>query len=138
MAPDLREIEARVRDLAARIGATGYVLPTFGRSEDGARPHIEVDTPRMHYVVIERGEELTRQTTADVDELLWWVFENVTFSLATDYASRHRVFGRDFRRGLFAKQVELLAVLSPQWADRAAEDHRGVLVRHPFVDSAAS
>jgi hypothetical protein len=132
--PSLVEIEARVRELAARIGATGDKLPTFGRSEDGARPHVEVNTSGLHFVVVERGEELERFTTNDLDELLWRVFESITFSLASDYEGRHRVRGQDFRRVMFAKQVELLATLSPAWAAREARNHDQILERHPFED----
>src|SRR5688572_29569388 len=93
--PSLVEVEARVRELATSIGATGDELPTFGRSEDGARPHVEVNASGLHFVVVERGEELERVTTNDLDELLWRVFESITFSLACGYAGKHRVRGHD-------------------------------------------
>ena len=133
--PDLAEIERKVRELAALIGATGYLLPTFGRSEDGARPHIEADAAALHYVVVERGKELEHVTTCDIDELLWHVFQSVTFDLASDFAVKHRVEGRDFRRTLFSKQLELLAALSPEWARREALYQKGVLYRNPYDDT---
>jgi hypothetical protein len=39
----LREIKADVAALARRIGASDQDLPTYGVSEDGARPYIEVE-----------------------------------------------------------------------------------------------
>ena len=130
----LSEIEAEVNHLAAKIGATGYVLPTYGRTEDGARPHIESDARGYHYVVVERGQELRRDTTDDLEELLYHVFESVTFSLACNYEVRHRVAGQDSRRMMFARQIHLLSLLSPAWAEREARDHQRVLQQHPFND----
>ena len=130
----LAEIEADVHRLAGRIGASGYVLPTYGDTADGARPHIESDANGYHYVVVERGQELRRDTTDDLDELLYLVFETVSFGLACDYELAHRVPGQDFRRLLFARQSELLASLSPTWAERESRAHQLILHRYPFED----
>ncbi len=100
----------------------------------GHEPHIEVDTQGYHYVVVERGEELTRITTMDLDELLYHVFEAITFGLACDYEVTHRISGQDFRRLLFKYQIELLSTLSTQWAQRELADHRQILRQNPFDD----
>jgi hypothetical protein len=131
----LADVEQRVRALANRIGASEGDLPTFGRSEDGARPHIEIDSRGFHYVVIERGQEQRRVTTRDEDELLWLVFETITFSLAVCFELRNRAPRRDSRRIMFSKQVELLAQLSPTWAAREVDKHLSILSEHPFDDS---
>ena len=39
----LTAIQAEVERLASSIGASGYVLPTFGHSKDEDGAHIEVD-----------------------------------------------------------------------------------------------
>lgn len=39
----LKEIEIEISRLASIIDADERLLPTYGRSEDFARPHIEVD-----------------------------------------------------------------------------------------------
>jgi hypothetical protein len=130
----LPEIEAEVNRLAAKVSASGYVLPTYGRTQDGARPHIEVDSRGYHYVVVERGNELQRHTTHDLDELLYHVFESVTFSLASEYELANRVDGQDCRRLLFARQIELLSSLSPSWAVRESRNHERILQEHPFND----
>lgn len=130
----LPEIQAEVDRLAAMVGASGAILPTYGRTREGARPHIETDTRGYHYVVVERGEELRRDTTTDLDELLYQVFEGVTFTLACADATAHRVAGRDFRRRLFACQIELLGALSSSWAGRESREHQRILQQHPLVD----
>ncbi|MHA3774771.1 Imm63 family immunity protein [Verrucomicrobiota bacterium sgz303538] len=130
----LPEIEAEVNRLAQKIGASGCILPTFGQTQDGARPHVEVDSRGYHYVVIERGQELRRDITRNLDELLYQVFESITFNVACDYELAHRIPGQDSRRLLFARQVELLALLSPLWAEREKLDHERILQQHPFSD----
>jgi hypothetical protein len=131
----LAEIEQRVRALGHRIGASEGDLPTFGHSEDGARPHIEVDARGFHYVVIERGQEQLRVTTRDEDELLWLVFKNVTFSLASYFELRNRAPRTDPRRMMFSRQIGLLAQLSATWAAREVDNHLNILSKHPFDDS---
>jgi hypothetical protein len=132
----LTEIKTEVDRRAALIGAGGhYGLPTYGYSEDLARPHIEVDSRGYHFIVVERGQEVSRATTQDLDELLYQVFQTVTHTLASDYESRHRIKGQDSRGLLFQRQVEILSRLSARWAEREAEEHRRILAHHPFDDN---
>ena len=97
----LNEIKSEIHRLAAQIGAPDDLLPTYVYSVDGAHPHIEVDSRSYHYIVVERGQEISRVTTDDLDELLYHVFESVTFELACKCELKHRVAHQDFRRLLF-------------------------------------
>lgn len=131
---ELRAFLGQVDRLAERIDAPEALLPTYGVSEDGARPHIEYADGQYHYVVVERGNELTRHSSADIDEILFRVFEGVTFSMACDHEKRHRRRGEDSRRQLFETQLALLAELNPAWRDRTQARLDAVLRQHPFVD----
>ncbi len=132
----LAEIEAEMRRLLPVVEADEELLPTFGRSADVARPHVEVNARGYHWVVVERGQELERFTTRALDALLEKHFEGVTFEIASRYEQANRVPMRDSRRTLFAKQEELLARLSPAWAAREAARHAAILQMHPFDDQA--
>lgn len=132
MGLDLPRIQLEVNRRAALIGAPAALLPTYGRTEDGARPHLEVNEAGYHYVVVERGVELERMTTRDLDELLYAVFQSVTFSLACQFEVRHRIEGEDCRRQMFRCQEELLQKLDPWWARRRWQEHQDILKRHPF------
>ena len=129
----LDALRARIEALAQEVGAGPQMLPTYGRTEDFARPHIEVDD-RYHWVVVERGEELERRSTADLDQLLEWVFEAATFELACAHELQHRRAGPDSRRLMFRHQEALMARLDPAWGERLARRHADILGRHPFVD----
>lgn len=130
----LEAIKSEVESLAAKIGASGYVLPTYGRSEDFARPHIEIDSRGYHFVVVERGQELKRITTTDLDQLLRHVFDCVTFELACRYELAHRVEGQDCRRLIWQHQKELLQTLSTRWAALLAQQIEEILRKHPYND----
>src|SRR5262245_31255070 len=128
----LSEIKAEVDRRAALIGAAGHhALPTYGHTEDLARPHVEVDSRGYHFVVVERGHEQERFTTCDLDALLFRIFKGVTHDLAFAYELANRVETQDCRRLGFRLQVELLAVLSPSWAERKAQEHERILRENP-------
>ncbi|WP_245331770.1 hypothetical protein [Bradyrhizobium sp. NAS80.1] len=61
----LQEVESDVAALATRVGANRNELPTYGHSRDLGYPHVEIDASSYHYVVVERGQELDRQSTVD-------------------------------------------------------------------------
>lgn len=130
----LSEIESRVKNLTAVIDAPVETLPTFGHSEQSGRPHIEVDSNGYHYVIVERGQELERHTTPDIDELLYYTFRWITFGLAVKHELHHRIPGQDVRRVLFAYQQNLLTKLSPAWGERRKQEHEQILQKHPFRD----
>jgi hypothetical protein len=130
----LKEVEEDVKRLAQLIGATKDQLPTYGRTRDFAYPHIEVDASLYHYVVVERGQELERNSTSNYDELLYWIFSDATHNLACDYELRHRVEYQDCRRIAFPKQIELLNLISPEMGKRRAKEIEEILSMAPYDD----
>ena len=130
----LSEIEQEVIRHAETIGAPSSLFPTFGHTEDFARPHIEVDHRGYHWVVVERGMEQQRFTTQDLDDLLYRIFEAITFSLACNYELQNRDELKDCRRLIFKHQIDLLECLSNEWATKEEKDHARILQSHPFDD----
>ncbi len=132
----LADVEAAVRALYARLGAGEGAMPTFGHTVDGAHPHVEADERGLHLVTIERGQELDRFTTTDLDALLDRIGVGAAFGMACDWELHHRQPHRDVRRMIFARQVETLRRVSDAWADREAARHADILREHPFDDLA--
>ena len=95
----LPEIEARVNQLAQKIGAPRNILPTYGYPEQTARPHVEVSAAAYYYVVAERGQEMNRYAAFDLDELLYKIFVDATFDLAIKYELAHRIESQDSSTG---------------------------------------
>jgi hypothetical protein len=136
MASTLGEIKTLVDSLAEKINAPQNVLPTYGYSDDGALPHIEVgENGERYYVVVDHGQELKREVAIDTDDLLYKIFDSVTFSMACKFEGRHRIKGQDFRRLLFARQEELLGSINKGWRLRKKEYHNEILMTHPFDDN---
>lgn len=131
----LGDIKKTVEELASKINAPGNLLPDYGRTRDGAYPHIEADAAGfLHFVVIERGEELERKTTKDLNELLYWIFDSITFSMSVDFELKHRMRRKDSRRIMFARQEELLGILDNSWQQKQQEAHEKIIRKNPFTD----
>ena len=96
-------------------------------------PLIEFDGVMFQYRILLRSNEI-EEITGDADKILAKVFSGITLSLASNFESRNRIDGQDFRRVMFAKQIELLQLLNPAWASAEAEKHRIILLSHPFND----
>jgi hypothetical protein len=135
MSMTLSSIKEQVETLGERISVPANLYPTYGRSEDGALPHIELDSSgNFHFIVVERGQELERRTTAVPDDLLFWVFDTITFSMACAFELKNRHTSEDSRRMLFAKQEELLGRINVDWQEKARHNHNLILAKHPFMD----
>lgn len=131
----LADVKEQVDTLGERINAPQTLRPTYGYSIDGALPHIEIDGSGIfHFVVVERGQELERRTTAILNELLFWIFDTITFSMACAFELKNRDKVQDFRRILFSKQEELLGCMNVDWQEKKRNHHRLILAKHPFAD----
>ncbi len=100
---------------------------------DGS-PHVEINENDYHYVVTERGVENSRRTTKEPNEILYWMISDITFWMAVDFELKHRIEGRDFRRLMFAKQLELLQKAHLNWAEKRRKKIEAILTENPFVD----
>lgn len=132
----LAALVRRMLALGEKLGLPACSLPGTVRPEQGAHPWIEATAAGYALVTSERGLEIERRETAEAEELLYWVFEGVTFSMAVEYEFRRRQGEQDCRRVIFARQVELLGVLAPEWAARRAAEQAAILERHPYDDLA--
>lgn len=129
----LYEVEKKINALAKKINVPAQLLPTFGYSEDFARPHLEKGgLGSCSYVIIERGAVLEKIRFWRKEVLLYKVFETVTHAMASDYASQLKNREGDFRRASFAKQAELMGELSYEWKLKVKREHQKILQKNPF------
>ncbi|MFF4529674.1 Imm63 family immunity protein [Streptomyces sp. NPDC001407] len=88
---------------------------------DAGYPRAEVRDGVVHWVVRERGKEVERRTTGDLDEFLYWAALHTTRDAASRWELDHRDLlpgCDDTRVGWLARQVRLLRLVRPEWADR--------------------
>ena len=123
-----------IDQVAGKINPPQNDLPTYGNSEQGDGVYVEADLSGYQLIFAERGHEIERSITLDIDDLLYRIFEGVTFGLACNYELAHRIEEQDCRRIMFQRQVELLSILSPQWGERAKQGLDQILISHPFDD----
>ncbi|EIZ77582.1 hypothetical protein WSK_3818 [Novosphingobium sp. Rr 2-17] len=129
---DLNYIRATVREYGSLIGMPNASI--FATPQGDGSPYIEIGDA-YRFIVEERGVELECRETKDLDELLYWLFDGITFSIASDYELRHRQASEDSRRQLFAEQEALLGRIRAKWRDRKRVEHQHVLDRYPFDDT---
>jgi hypothetical protein len=86
-------------------------------------------------VIVERGEERSRRMSDSYDELLYWIFKDVTHSLAFSYELQNRVEDQDCRRIAFSKQVELMKQLGQEMGERLEAEIADILRRAPYDDA---
>ena len=135
MRTNLEEIRSLVESYAKKIEAPQQLLPTYGRTVDGAHPHIEIkENGEFFYVIVERGQELRRELAVDINDLLYKIFTDITFSMACAVAAKQRKGKEDFRRQMFLKHEELLGVLQEEWKFRMQKEHQLILMSYPFDD----
>jgi hypothetical protein len=131
---DLRAIERRYRELAAVLRAPDrHVRFATTPAHDGSA-HVELHDSAYWFVRSERGQEHERRRTTDEDELLYWLSADLIFDMALEWATAHRRHAEDFRRRLFARELELFGLLSPDWAARYRREIDAILARNPFTD----
>ena len=133
----LNDIIKMISELASKINAPGFSLPTYNFPIGDATPYIEVDNDGyMYYIISERGTEFSRKKFDDIDDFLYTIFSGETFSMACAYELKNRIEDKDCRRIIFEKQEELLGQLNETWRERGYARHQLFLKVAPFDDLA--
>jgi hypothetical protein len=119
-------IQSEVRDIGKKLGADSkpaYLFSVASSATHTGAPHVEIVGDEYHFVVTERGSEFERRKTNNYDQLLYWFVSGDVGQLARDWELERRIDGQDSRRLWFAKEVELLQTINPEWAKRK-EQHQ--------------
>jgi hypothetical protein len=135
----LNDIKKKVDELALKINAPTRLLPSYGQQDFGKWCYINIDRKGyMFYISVgDRGEEYV-QKTREIDDLLYWIFANITFSMACDYELENRIDDKDCRRIIFDKQEMLLGQLNETWRETEKATHQRILKSHPFDTSGSA
>ena len=131
---DVDELHQEINNLARLINAPRQYMPSLNYPIGDATPFIEIASDCYCYIISERGKEYERRSTKDIHELLYWIFEDITWIMSIEYEVKNRIENKDGRRMSFSKQEELLGVLNPEWTNRCARKHHEILNEHPFDD----
>ena len=94
-----------------------------------------MDGNEYHCVGLDRGRIGQHSHSSDLKTILYYVFEPIVFSLASEYELGSRVSGQDSRRVFFAKKVELMGQIDPDYAKKLSEHLENILKTHPYQDN---
>ncbi len=129
MAESIWQIKELVTKLARQIDAPIEFLPAIGRSPYDAEPHVEIRNGELFYVVVERGKEIRRDKATNLDDLLYLIFETITFDMACRYLILLRTETMDQMPIIFSKQTELMGMLNEEWEIRVQKKHDEIIHR---------
>lgn len=131
--PSIHEIQDEYAKLAARWSLEDTALPIGSTPTDDGRPHLQFsDDGFVSLVVTERGQELSRKNSKDIDEILYWIFEPMAYSRAWDYELKHRVGDADSRRVVFPRALDEIGKISKDWREKMRAEQFEILEKNPF------
>ena len=131
-----REIRTQVNRVYPELDLRGiYFSEGTENSPEGT--YVYSRGNEFHVVFIEKGKRKTQEICHKLNEVLWNVLETVLFDVAMDYALKHRVEGKDFRRPLFKKEVELYGRFSKEFENRKRDEINQILKENPYNDQFA-
>lgn len=130
---NFNEIQEKMYEYGRIINAPKDVLKIYPSPQSDGTPYIQINN-EYFYIVEERGMELERRRTANIDMLLYWLMSDVIFFLACKYELENRVKGFDSRRLIFKKEIELFRILKKDWANITEERINRILEKAPYND----
>jgi hypothetical protein len=130
----LSELQLEYDAVCQRIEPVAARYAFLTEREDNGAPHVEYADGVFFHVVTERGLELSRETFADKNDLLYRLVSDMTFWMAVDHEFKNRIEGQDARRIMFAKWVELTERVGPEWAERTKMHIAETLKENPYLD----
>ena len=136
MINELQQLQDEYNALCQRIKPIDGQYTLLTEREDVGVPHVEFTNGEYHYIVTERGLDLSRRSTDDANEILYWMLYDLTFWMGVDHEFKNRVEGPDGRRMMFAYWLEQMKKADQRMADRLEDDIASILAENPFSDHA--
>jgi hypothetical protein len=127
----LAEIEAIINKLARQISAPSSAMPTYNNSRRDGTPDIEVGNSLYYYRAFDRSAVSSNRQTDNIARLLYWVFEDITSMMASDYVREHREPQTDPRKARFEYQLLLLDKINHEWKEIRKKEIEEILKNSP-------
>ncbi len=118
----LPQIEGKVREFAQIMHAPQDLIPTFGYSIESGLPHVEISNQKYHLVVSENGQQISRESTEDPDELLFLIMHSISLSMACEHMESHSHY-ESLRMRLFQAQKNIISKINLSYMYRIKQKH---------------
>ncbi len=126
-------LEREFNRLSKKVAVPERLKPIFGPSDYDEKPYVFQDNNNdLHYTSKERGQISFDKITSDFDEILYWIFDSITTSMAFDYELKNRIEEQDCRQIAFEYQTQLMRTLNNIWGEKTINKHNEILREHPF------
>ena len=89
---------------------------------------------KYHILFTEKGKVREDKVTLEKEEVLWNVVEIFSFDIAMEYAMNNREKGKDFRRALFKKELEIYSLFGEKFEIRKKIEFDEILKKNPYND----
>lgn len=132
---NITELKRKIERLSGQINVPENLMPTFGSSREDGTAHIEIHGSNYYYIVSERGSKVVNRETSDLKRLLYWVFDDITFYMASSYERDNRDYQVDSRKLKFEYQLELLRRLKPLWSEWKEQEIAQILKICPYKNA---
>lgn len=133
----LEEVKNIIFKMSNKISVSkdSALLPMFSKTKDvfSEGESIYVDD-KYHYIMMERGQVYKHYESEELEEILYPLFKNITFSLAQEYEFNHRRVNEDFRRLMWKKQLKLLRKINKNFAEERKKEIEEILTISPYND----
>jgi len=118
------------------VGENSNLYPIIAKSEHAFPEGTSVYEAggKFHYVCMERGIENKHIIESSITEILYYVFNDITFILARQCEVENRNDSEDFRRMLFKKQLELLGIININYQEKRRIQLEEILKKAPYQD----
>jgi hypothetical protein len=134
---NFNSIQNRVNQMGLMINAPEQYLQLHNRAIGDGTPYVMVDD-QYNYITSERGVLISKEETLDLEELLYWIFEDVTSIMAGKYELNNRQQDADTRRLRFQEQIRLMDVLNNNWGEKTKNRLDKILANNPYEDAKPS
>lgn len=128
-----KEIKKRIQDVLPNLNLDKINF-SVGKDNSPEGIYFFYMENKYHYVYTEKGKIRIHKEMESEEEVFWNVLEILLFDVAMDYAIRNRIKGKDFRRGLFRKEIELYSKFGEDLKKRKIEEINEILKENPYCD----
>lgn len=107
---ELLDLEYEVLERCKRLNIPDICRPDFISDECDAKdsvPSVLFESGQYILLVIERGKKIREDKTSNYDEIMYIIFENITFQYAMEIVAKYNQTD-DQRLEIFTKQAEMM------------------------------
>ena len=87
-----------------------------------------------HILYTEKGKVKEDSVTFEKEEVLWRIVEIISFDTAMKYAIENKEEGKDFRRALFKKEIEIYSLFGEKFEKKKRIEIEEILKKSPYND----